>query len=98
MKHPQFGTIESAIFRSCNRANLKSGAKVELRHRIDKGFSKIFLIKNDNSLKISLFLAQKFCDGGFGRAFEDNFCFFQFVFKVNKIKSLCLRMKHRLSL
>ncbi len=32
MKRRQFGTIDSAIFRSCNRANLKSGAKVELRH------------------------------------------------------------------
>ncbi len=60
MQRPQFGTIDSAIFRSCNRANLKSGAKVELRHRIDKYFPKIFSIKNDNSLIISLFLAQKF--------------------------------------
>lgn len=60
MQRRQFGTIDSATFRSCNRANLKSGAKVELRHRIDKCFPKIFSIKNDNSLIISLFLAQIF--------------------------------------
>lgn len=58
----QFGIIDLAIFCFCNRANLKSGAKVELQHRIHKCFPKILLRKIDNLLKISFFLAQKFCD------------------------------------
>ena len=41
----QSGIIDLANFRFCNRANPKSGAKVELRYQIDKRFPKILFLK-----------------------------------------------------